>query len=129
MSGVSTTRWRCLRGRGDMKYSDNWTKGSNQTSPSISPGLRTWPSFISSSEEGIGLESFEKKILDQTFTKNLKTYLPEIKIFSIDTSKFMLIFYFHLFLQIIHRLIHPNLNREGPVGLPKNLTEDCEIGL
>ena len=76
-----------------------------------------------------GIGKLLKKILEyqmlQTFTENLKTYLPEIKIFSIDISKFMLIFYFNLFLQIIHRLIHPNLNRERPVGLPKNATEDC----
>ena len=57
MSGSCTTIWRCLQG-GDKKCSDNSSKGSNWTLPAISSGLRTWPSFTPSSEEGMGVDSF-----------------------------------------------------------------------
>jgi len=56
-------------------------------------------------------------------------HLPEIESASVDASKRMLILFLYLFLQVVHRLIPPNLNREGPVGLPKNPTEELEIAI
>ena len=33
----------------------------------------------------------------------------------------------HRFLQVIHRLTHLNLNREGPVGFDENPTSELEF--
>ena len=57
MGGSCMTTWMCLRG-GDEKCSDNSSTGFNLMQPAISPGIWTCPSLTSSSEEGMGVDSF-----------------------------------------------------------------------
>lgn len=56
-------------------------------------------------------------------------HLPEIESVSVDVSKCMLVHFLYLFLQVVHRLIPPNRNREGSVGLRENPTEEVEIAI
>ena len=54
-------------------------------------------------------------------------HLPYIEPVGVDANQSMLLLLLYHFLQFIHRLTDPNLNREGPVRFGENPTPELEL--
>jgi len=74
------------------------------------------------------VDSFSNIRCHQPCTGRL-AHLPQDEIGCRDFIELRSILVFDHVLEVVHRLIPPNLNREGAVGLPDNATEELEIAI
>jgi hypothetical protein len=95
--------------------------------PEISCGLCTSSSFTPISEEGMGEDSFPNVRSPNRHMLGGRAHLPDIERVSVDARQCMLLLLLYHFLQFIHRLTHPNLNREGHVRLNENPTPELKL--
>jgi hypothetical protein len=75
----------------------------------------------------MGRDSFQNIRYPHRYRPGGQARLPEYEGVCGKMIKFGLLLLLCRFLQVIHRLTHPNLNREGPVGFVENPTPELEL--
>jgi hypothetical protein len=96
--------------------------------PEISSGSLTCPSFALISAEGMGEDNFLNIRSPNRRTLVEFTHLPDIESVRSKVIKFGLLLLLYLFLQLIHRVTHSNLNRERLVPTD-NPTKEPELAI
>jgi hypothetical protein len=102
--------WMC-DGGGEGKCVSMMSTGFNLMQPGTSSGNLTNSSIVASTEE-MGGDTFQN-VRSSQLAISVITNLPEPKSNRIDSGKCMLLFLLDLFLQSVHGLLLPNVDREG----------------